>query len=284
MRLLDRQAVRVNLADLGFHPSDLQRFTRAIDAQAGMILITGPTGSGKTTTLYAGIERLRPREVKIMTVEDPVEYYLEGVTQVAVHEEIGRSFAVVLRTFLRHDPDVLLVGEMRDSETARIGIRAALTGHLVLTTFHTIDCPAAIHRLLDMDIPPALLASCLRLTVAQRLVRRICVRCREPYDVDEESLVPYGQGAGKCTFYRARGCPPCRFTGMKGRVAIYEMMPTSPEIAQLITRNASASEIREVVRQQGMITLRESGLLKVIDGITTPQEVLRVTFGEAAAE
>lgn len=287
MRLLDRQAVRLDLADLGFDPSSLQEFTNAIDAQDGMILITGPTGSGKTTTLYSGIERLRPREMKIMTVEDPVEYHLDGVTQVAVQDEIGRSFAVVLRTFLRHDPDVLLVGEMRDTETAQIGIRAALTGHLVLTTLHTIDCPSAIPRLLDMGISASLLASCLRLTVSQRLVRKLCVHCREPYHADEDALVPYGHrptGAGKPTFYRARGCSLCRFTGMRGRVAIYEIMRTSPEISHLIARNASTSEIREAAHRHGMITLREAGLRKVLEGITTPEEVLRATLGETTVE
>jgi type IV pilus assembly protein PilB len=287
MRLLDRQAVRLSLVDLGLRASNLDTFTRAIDAQHGMILMTGPTGSGKTSTLYAAIDRLRPREVKIMTVEDPVEYHLDGVTQVAVHEDIGRSFAVILRTFLRHDPDVLLVGEMRDAETAQIGIRAALTGHLVLTTLHTIDCPSAIPRLLDMGVPSTLLASCLRLTVAQRLVRRICVQCREPYEGDEASLVPLGHrvaSPGPCTFYRGRGCPACRYTGMRGRIAIYEVMETSADMAELIARGASTSEIRATARRRGMMTLREAGLLKVIEGITTPQEVLRVTLDESASD
>jgi type IV pilus assembly protein PilB len=287
MRLLDRQTVRLSLSGLGFEPSSLQAFTNAIDAKDGMILITGPTGSGKTTTLYSGIERLRPREMKIMTVEDPVEYHLDGVIQVAVQDEIGRSFAVVLRTFLRHDPDVLLVGEMRDPETAQIGIRAALTGHLVLTTLHAIDCPAAIPRMLDMGITPSLLASCLRLTVAQRLVRRLCVHCREPYEADEADLVSYGHrltGVGRCTLYRPRGCSRCRFTGMRGRVAIYEIMQTSAEVARLITRNAPGSEIREAARRHGMVTLREAGLRKVLEGITTPSEVMRATLGEATGE
>jgi type IV pilus assembly protein PilB len=287
MRLLDRQAVRLSLSDLGFHSANLEPFVRAIDGQHGMILITGPTGSGKTTTLYSAIERLRPRDVKIMTVEDPVEYHLDGVTQVAVHEEIGRTFAAVLRTFLRHDPDVLLVGEIRDGETAQIGIRAALTGHLVLSTLHTIDCPSAIPRLLDMGIQGSLLASCLRLTVAQRLVRRICPACREPYGADEASLVPYGHrpaGLADCVFYRGRGCQSCRFTGMRGRVAIYELMPTSPEIAELIARNGPTNEIRHVAERNGMMTLRQAGLLKVIEGVTTVAEVLRVTLGDAGAD
>jgi type IV pilus assembly protein PilB len=284
MRLLDRHAVRLSLSDVGLHGPSLEQFTRAIDAQDGMILITGPTGSGKTTTLYSAIERLRPRDVKIMTVEDPVEYHLDGVTQVAVHDDIGRTFATVLRTFLRHDPDILLVGEMRDGETAQIGIRAALTGHLVLTTLHTIDCPSAIPRLLDMGIPGSLLASCLRLTVAQRLVRRICSGCREPYEADEAVLAAHGHrsaGKGRAVLSRGRGCQSCRFTGMRGRVAIYELMPTSPEIAELIARNGSTNEIRDSARRHGLMSLRQAGLLKVLEGVTTMAEVLRVTPDEA---
>jgi type IV pilus assembly protein PilB len=286
LRLLDRQAVRLNLSELGLDEANLEQFTRAIDSQDGMILITGPTGSGKTTTLYSAIERLRPRDVKIMTVEDPVEYYLDGVTQVAVHDDIGRTFATVLRTFLRHDPDILLVGEMRDGETAQIGIRAALTGHLVLATLHTIDSPSAIPRLLDMGIPGSLLASCLRLTVAQRLVRRLCTACREPYEADARSLTAYGHrstGSGTVVLYRGRGCPSCRFTGMRGRVAVYELMPTSPEIAALIARNGSTNEIRDSARRNGSLSLRQAGLLKVVEGVTTMAEVLRVTPDEGGA-
>jgi type IV pilus assembly protein PilB len=286
MRLLDRRAVKHDLLELGFDEAHLAQFTKAIDGRDGMVLITGPTGSGKTTTLYSAIERVRPNDLKIMTVEDPVEYYLDGVTQVAVHEDIGRTFAAVLRSFLRHDPDVLLVGEMRDVETAQTGIRAALTGHLVLTTLHTIDCPSAIPRLLDMGIPGTLLASCLRLTVAQRLVRRVCVDCREPSEVTEQDLVPYGhqpKGLVACS-YRGRGCPSCRFTGMRGRVAIYEMMPTSSEIHQLVARGAPVDDIRRMARRQGMVTLREAGLQKVLEGATTLKEVLRATGGEVASE
>jgi type II secretory ATPase GspE/PulE/Tfp pilus assembly ATPase PilB-like protein len=252
-----------------------------------MILITGPTGSGKTTTLYAAIERLRPRDLKIATVEDPVEYYLEGVTQVAVHEDIGRTFAAVLRTFLRHDPDVLLVGEMRDTETAQIGIRAALTGHLVLTTLHTIDCASAIPRLLDMGVPGSLLASCLRLTVAQRLLRRVCVECREVYEIREDDLVAYGHrmnGVGRFSVYRSRGCAACRFTGMRGRFAVYEMMPMSPEIHRLIGRGGQSDEIRAAARREGMLTLREAALRRVLDGSTTLDEVLRTTPGNLGPE
>jgi type IV pilus assembly protein PilB len=287
MRLLDRQAVRLRLGDLGLGGASLEQFTRAIDGQDGMVLITGPTGSGKTTTLYSAIERLRPRDLKIMTVEDPVEYHLDGVTQVAVHDDIGRTFASVLRTFLRHDPDILLVGEMRDGETAQIGIRAALTGHLVLATLHTIDCSSAVPRLLDMGVPGSLLASCLRLTVSQRLVRRICAGCREPYEADQAMLAAHGHapaGSGKVVLYRGRGCRSCRFTGMRGRVAVYEIMPTSPEIAQLIARNGSTNEVRDSARRNGLLSLRQAGLSKVVEGVTTLAEVLRVTPDETGAD
>jgi type IV pilus assembly protein PilB len=216
-----------------------------------------------------------------MTVEDPVEYNLKGINQVQVNEEIGRTFAAVLRSFLRQDPDVILVGETRDLETAQIGIRAALTGHLVLTTLHTNDCPSTPARLLDMGVPPFLVSSSLLLVLAQRLARRICRDCKEFYEADEETLVPYGhvpQGLGKVKFPKGKGCQTCNFTGMKGRVAIYEVMPMSQEIRDLILRNATTAEIREVAQSQGMRTLRQNALQKVLDGVTTVEEVLRVTL------
>jgi len=280
IRILDRQAVSLDLGQLGFDGWSLDQFRKAIDSPHGMIVITGPTGSGKTTTLYSAIQAINSPDIKIVTVEDPVEYNLDGINQVSVNEEIGRGFAAVLRSFLRHDPDVILVGEMRDLETAQIAIRAGLTGHLVLTTLHTNDAPSTVVRLLDMGIPPFLVASSLRLVVAQRLVRKLCMTCREPYEADEESLVPYGhipQGLGRCRLYRARGCPACDFTGLRGRMALFETMPVSAEIRDLIQRSAATAEIRDVARQQGMKTLREVGLLKVLVGLTTPDEVLRVT-------
>jgi type II secretory ATPase GspE/PulE/Tfp pilus assembly ATPase PilB-like protein len=215
-----------------------------------------------------------------VTVEDPVEYNLEGINQVPVNEEIGRTFGAVLRSFLRHDPDVILVGEMRDLETAQIATRAALTGHLVFSTLHTNDCPSSIARLLDMGIPPFLISSSLRLIVGQRLVRRVCLDCREPYEVHEESLAPYGhtpQGSGRRTLYRGKGCRRCHNTGMQGRIALFELMPITEEIRTLIARSAPGTEIRQIARQQGMTTLREAGLAKALAGITTPDEVLRVT-------
>jgi type IV pilus assembly protein PilB len=282
LRILDKDSLKLDLTALGFDAWSLEQFQTAIRQPYGMILITGPTGSGKTTTLYSGIHTINSPDVNIMTVEDPVEYNLKGVNQVQVNEAVGRTFATALRSFLRQDPDVILVGETRDLETAQISIRAALTGHLVFSTLHTNDCPSTIARLVDMGIPPFLVSSSLLLLLAQRLGRKLCQACREPYEADEDSLVPYGHvptGRGRCTFYKSRGCTACNHTGMKGRVAIYEVMPVSEHLKDLILKNASTAELREVAREGGMRTLRESGLLKVIEGITTVEEVLRVTLG-----
>jgi type IV pilus assembly protein PilB len=282
MRILDKESLQLDLTKLGFDPWSLEQFTRGIHNPYGMIMITGPTGSGKTTTLYSAIHTINSPDINIMTAEDPVEYNLKGVNQLQVNDEIGRTFAAALRSFLRQDPDVILVGETRDLETAQIAIRAALTGHLVLTTVHTNDCPSTIARLLDMGIPPFLVSSALLLILAQRLARRVCSDCKEPYEADEESLVPYGhvpQGVGKVMFYRGKGCQACSFTGMKGRVAIYEVMPISHELRDLILRNAPTAEIREVAQSQGMKSLRQNALQKVLDGVTTVDEVLRVTLG-----
>jgi type IV pilus assembly protein PilB len=282
MRILDKDSLQLDLTMLGFDPWSLEQFTKAIHSPYGMILITGPTGSGKTTTLYSAIHTINSPDINIMTAEDPVEYNLKGVNQVQINDEIGRTFAGALRAFLRQDPDVILVGETRDLETAQIGIRAALTGHLVLTTLHTNDCPSTVARLLDMGIPPFLVSSSLMLILAQRLGRRVCKECKEPYEADEETLVPYGhvpQGLGKVNFYRGKGCATCSFTGMKGRVAIYEVMPATQEIRDLILRNAPTVEIGEAAAAQGMKTLRQNALQKVLDGMMTVEEVLRVTLG-----
>jgi type IV pilus assembly protein PilB len=281
MRILDKESLQLDLTMLGFDPWSLEHFTKAIHQPYGMILITGPTGSGKTTTLYSAIHTINSPDINIMTAEDPVEYNLKGVNQVQVNDEIGRTFAAALRSFLRQDPDVILVGETRDLETAQIGIRAALTGHLVLTTLHTNDCPSSVARLLDMGIPPFLVSSSLMLILAQRLGRRICKECKEPYEADEELLVPYGhvsQGRGKVNFYKGKGCQTCSMTGMKGRVAIYEVMPVTQEIRDLILRNAPTAEIRDLAASQGMKTLRQNALQKVLEGVTTIEEVLRVTL------
>ena len=282
MRILDKESLELDLAKLGFDQWCLEHVARAIHTPHGMILITGPTGSGKTTTLYSAIHTINTPDINIMTAEDPVEYNLKGVNQVQINEEIGRTFAGALRAFLRQDPDVILVGETRDLETAQIGIRAALTGHLVLTTLHTNDCPSSVARLLDMGIPPFLVSSSLMLIVAQRLGRRVCADCKQPYEADEETLVPYGyvaQGLGKVNFYKGKGCATCSFTGMRGRVAIYEVMPVTQEIRDLIIRNAPTVEIGETARAQGMKTLRQNALQKVLDGMMTVEEVLRVTLG-----
>ncbi|MDP2627153.1 MAG: type IV-A pilus assembly ATPase PilB [Candidatus Rokubacteria bacterium] len=282
LRILDKESLQLDLAMLGFDPWSLEQFNKAIHQPYGMILITGPTGSGKTTTLYSAIHTINSPDVNIMTAEDPVEYNLKGVNQVQINEGIGRTFGAALRSFLRQDPDVILVGETRDLETAQIGIRAALTGHLVLSTLHTNDCPGTVARLLDMGIPPFLVSSALTLILAQRLGRKICKDCKQPYEADEESLVPYGhvpQGLGKVQFYKGKGCHTCSFTGMKGRVAVYEVMPIGDELRELILRNAPTAEILQLALAQGMKTLRQNALQKVIDGVTTLEEVLRVTLG-----
>ncbi|PYO01033.1 MAG: type IV-A pilus assembly ATPase PilB [Candidatus Rokuibacteriota bacterium] len=283
LRILDKDALQLDLTKLGFDPGSLEQFEKVIRQPYGMVLITGPTGSGKTTTLYSAIHTINSPEHNIMTAEDPVEYNLKGVNQVQINDSIGRTFSAALRAFLRQDPDVILVGETRDLETAQISIRAALTGHLVFSTLHTNDSPSTIARLIDMGIPPFLVASSLLLVMAQRLGRKVCKDCKEPYEVDEDSLLPYGHvltGVGKTQFYKGRGCATCSFTGMKGRVAIYEVMPVGHELRDMILKSASTSELRQVAQAQGMKTLRQAGLLKVLEGVTTLDEVLRVTVAE----
>jgi type IV pilus assembly protein PilB len=281
LRILDKEALQLDMTKLGFDEWSFEKFQHSIRQPYGMILITGPTGSGKTTTLYSAISTINAPEHNIMTAEDPVEYNLKGVNQVQINESIGRTFAGVLRSFLRQDPDVILVGETRDLETAQISIRAALTGHLVFTTLHTNDCPSTIARLVDMGVQPFLLSSALLLVLAQRLGRRICKDCKEPIEGHEDDLVPYGhvpEGRGRVTFFRGKGCPTCNFTGMKGRVAIYEVMPITEELRTVILKGAQTAEIREMAQTLGMKTLRQAGLIKVLEGTTTVEEVLRVTL------
>jgi type IV pilus assembly protein PilB len=281
LRILDKEALQLDMTKLGFDPWSFEKFGHAIHQPYGMVLITGPTGSGKTTTLYSAISTINAPEHNIMTAEDPVEYNLKGVNQVQVNEGVGRTFAAVLRSFLRQDPDVILVGETRDLETAQISIRAALTGHLVFTTLHTNDCPSTVARLVDMGVQPFLLSSALLLILAQRLGRRICKDCKEPIDGHEDDLVPYGhvaEGRGKVTFFKGKGCQTCNFTGMKGRVAIYEVMPITEELRAVILKSGQTAEIREMAQAQGMKTLRQAGLMKVLEGTTTVEEVLRVTL------
>jgi type IV pilus assembly protein PilB len=281
LRILDKDALQLDLTKLGFDPWSYEKFNHAIHQPYGMVLITGPTGSGKTTTLYSAISTINSPEHNIMTAEDPVEYNLKGINQVQVNDNVGRTFAAVLRSFLRQDPDVILVGETRDLETAQISIRAALTGHLVFTTLHTNDCPSTIARLFDMGIQPFLLSSALLVILAQRLGRRICKDCKQPVDGKEEDLAPYGHvplGLPNVTFQRGKGCATCNFTGMKGRVAIYEVMPITEPLRDMILKSASTAELREQAQKDGMKTLRQSGLMKVIEGTTTIEEVLRVTL------
>ncbi len=281
MRLLDKSNLKLDLTTLGFAPNALADFEQAICAPYGMILVTGPTGSGKTTTLYSALDRLNQPETNIMTAEDPVEFNIKGVNQVQIRENIGLNFAAALRSFLRQDPDVIMVGEIRDYETAEIAVKAALTGHLVLSTLHTNDAPSAITRLLNMGIEPFLVASSVILILAQRLLRRVCLHCRAPVVVPPHALVDIGltpeETASICCF-KGHGCKACSGTGYKGRIAIYEVMLLTPEMRDLILTGASALEIKRKAIRRGMRTLRMSGLEKLKEGITTVEEVVRVTF------
>jgi type IV pilus assembly protein PilB len=281
MRLLDKSNLKLDLSKLGFAPKALADFEAAIRAPYGMLLVTGPTGSGKTTTLYSALDRLNQPETNIMTAEDPVEFNIRGINQVQIREGIGLNFAAALRSFLRQDPDVIMVREIRDYETAEIAVKAALTGHLVLSTLHTNDAPSAVTRLLNMGIKPFLVASSVISILAQRLLRRICVSCKTPVTVQPHALIDIGltaEEAASITCYKGVGCEACSGTGYKGRIAIYEVMVLSPELRDMVLSGASAMEIKRGAIQQGMQTLRMSGLQKLQEGITTVEEVLRVTF------
>jgi type IV pilus assembly protein PilB len=278
MRILDSTSIKVKLNDLGFEPEDLEKYIKAAKSPHGIILVTGPTGSGKSTTLYATLNLLNNIGVNILTAEDPIEYNLEGINQLQINEEIGLTFAKALRSFLRQDPDIIMVGEIRDTETADIAIRAALTGHLVLSTLHTNDAPSAIARLVDMGIAPYLLSSSLRLILAQRLVRKICESCKTAYEPEPALIKDLGLDNTKTTFYRGRGCAFCNNTGYKGRIAIYEVMPIDEQIKKAIISGANTDEIKKIAIKNGMQTLRQSGIKKVLDGITTIDEVLEVTI------
>jgi type IV pilus assembly protein PilB len=281
MRLLDKSNLTLDMSKLGFESQALANFEEAIQAPYGMILVTGPTGSGKTTTLYSALDRLNQLETNIMTVEDPVEFNIRGINQVLIRENIGLTFAAALRAFLRQDPDVIMVGEIRDYETAEIAVKAALTGHLVLSTLHTNDAPSAVSRLLNMGVESFLVASSVLLILAQRLLRRICSRCKVVVTVPPKALVDVGlsdEEAASITCYKGNGCDMCSGTGYKGRIAIYEVLLLTPELRDLILSGGSAVEIKRAAIQQGMRTLRMSGLSKLKEGITTVHEVVRVTF------
>ncbi len=285
LRLLDKGSLQLDMTKLGFEESSLGDFKDAISKPYGMVLVTGPTGSGKTTTLYSALSELNQITDNISTVEDPVEYNLVGVNQVQINDSIGLSFAAALRSFLRQDPDVIMVGEIRDLETAEIAVKAALTGHLVLSTLHTNDAPATVSRLLNMGIEPFLVSSSLNLVLAQRLARVICVACKEEVEYPADALMGIGlseQEIAAIPFYHGRGCDACSNTGYRGRVALYEVLPMRDDIREAILAGGSALEIKRVAVSLGMKTLRESGLNKVREGITTVEEVVRVTVSEAS--
>ena len=282
MSILDKGALSLDLKKMGWEQKALDDLMKAIRSPFGMVLVTGPTGSGKSTTLYAALQQINEVGVNIMTAEDPVEYNLFGVNQVQMKEEIGLNFAAALRSFLRQDPDVVLVGEIRDYETAEIAVKAALTGHLVLSTLHTNDAPSTVTRLLNMGIEPFLVASSVILIIAQRLVRRICQDCKEEEKVSPAILVDLGiptQEAESVVTYKGKGCTTCNNTGYKGRVALYEVMLVDDDVKALILEGASATEIKKKAVASGMKTLRMSGLTKLKDGVTTIEEILRSTFG-----
>ncbi|MBI5641554.1 MAG: type IV-A pilus assembly ATPase PilB [Nitrospirae bacterium] len=283
LRLLDKGNLQVDLTKLGFEQAALDDFMEALNKPYGMLLVTGPTGSGKTTTLYSALNYLNKPDTNIMTAEDPVEFNFMGINQVQVREEIGLTFAAALRSFLRQDPDIIMVGEIRDFETAEIGVKAALTGHLVLSTLHTNDAPGTISRLLNMGIEPFLVSSSVVLILAQRLARRICAQCKEEEKLPVSAIVKAGfseEAAKSVKCYRGKGCPTCNGTGYKGRVALYEVMPVKDELKELILEGASTSEIKKAAIRLGMKTLRMSGITKVAEGVTTIEEVMRVTFGD----
>jgi type IV pilus assembly protein PilB len=280
MRILDKGNLKLDLETFGFEENALKNFVRSVESPYGIVLVTGPTGSGKTTTLYSALSRINKPGVNIMTAEDPVEYNLDGINQVQMHEEIDLTFARVLRSFLRQDPNIIMVGEIRDSETGSIAVKAALTGHLVLSTVHTNDAPSTIDRLVDMGIEPFLVAASLNLILAQRLVRKICTKCKEEFEVHPEAVRELGltpEDVSGTTFYRGKGCQHCNNTGYLGRQGLFEVMPTSPTIRRMILDRASTSELRKRAMQEGMLTLRQDALLKLKQGITTIEEVLRET-------
>ena len=283
MRILDKSNLNLDLTKLGFEEEPLKDFQESIISPYGMVLVTGPTGSGKTTTLYSALSTVNEIDVNIMTAEDPVEYNLDGINQVHVKDDIGLSFAAALRSFLRQDPDIVMVGEIRDFETAEIAVKAALTGHLVLSTLHTNDAPSTISRLLNMGIEPFLVSASVIVIIAQRLCRRICDQCREELDVPESALIDMGfQQDEVTTFkcYKGKGCSACSETGYKGRMALYEVMPVKDEIKEMILKGASAADIKKAAMKLGMKTLRMSGRTIIKEGSTTVEEVLRVTFAD----
>jgi type IV pilus assembly protein PilB len=282
LRLLNREKLMLDMTRLGFEPEPLAKFESNIQKPWGMVLVTGPTGSGKTNTLYSAISRINTSETNIMTAEDPVEFNLPGINQVQIREGIGLTFAAALRAFLRQDPNIILVGEIRDFETAEIAVKAALTGHLVLSTLHTNDAPSTISRLMNMGIEPFLVASSVNLICAQRLVRRVCAHCKQPNATPPAALVKIGYKPDELADVapmHGMGCDRCNGTGYKGRVGLYEVMEVSEGLRELILVGASGLEVRRKAMEEGMLTLRQSGLRKIKDGVTTIEEVVRETVG-----
>jgi type IV pilus assembly protein PilB len=281
LRLLDKSNLQLDMTKLGFESRALADFKESIYKPFGMVLVTGPTGSGKTTTLYSALAELNKVSSNISTAEDPVEFNLVGINQVQMHEEIGLTFAASLRAFLRQDPDIIMVGEIRDFETAEIGVKAALTGHLVLSTLHTNDAPSTINRLLNMGVEPFLVASSINLIMAQRLVRVVCQQCKEDASITPEALVDIGvkpELASTIRCVRGAGCNICGGTGYKGRIALYEVMPMGDGIREAVLAGASGSEIKRAAIDSGMSTLRMSGINKIAEGMTTIEEVVRITM------
>ncbi|MBT3300150.1 MAG: Flp pilus assembly complex ATPase component TadA [Candidatus Marinimicrobia bacterium] len=282
MRLLDKTGFDINLTSLGFPSANLKVFKKVISQPYGMVVVSGPTGSGKSTSLYAALKEIKNDTTNITTVEDPVEYQLEGINQVQVFDDIGLTFGSILRSILRQDPDVLLIGEIRDGETADIAVKFSLTGHLVFSTVHANDAPSTITRLLDIGIQPFLVGSCLNMVMAQRLVRRICKNCKEEYTptAEELALIDLDPSKVKGVFYRGKGCADCRNTGYHGRIAIFEMIPMGRDLRKLVFENANEDDIRQAALANGMVTLRESGISRVLDGTTSVEEILRSTVEE----
>jgi type IV pilus assembly protein PilB len=283
LRILDKGGVQLDLEKLGFTGLSLEHFQEAIAKPYGMILVTGPTGSGKTTTLYAALSQLNTPDTNISTAEDPVEYNLPGINQLQTHEDIGLNFATALRSFLRQDPDVIMVGEIRDFETAEISVKAALTGHLVFSTVHTNDAPSTVNRMLNMGIEPFLIASSVNLIMAQRLVRSVCVKCKEPHELPAQVLIDLGvpaEEAEPITVQRGKGCSDCGDTGYRGRTALYEVMRITDATRELVLAGGSATELKQQAMADGMVSLRQAGIEKIRQGVTTVEEVVRVTMAD----
>jgi type IV pilus assembly protein PilB len=283
LRLLDKGNLQLDMAKLGFDPKPLEDFLWAINQPWGMVLVTGPTGSGKTTTLYSALSDLNKVGTNVSTAEDPVEYNLHGINQVQMHDEIGLNFAMALRAFLRQDPDIIMVGEVRDFETAEIAVKAALTGHMVLSTLHTNDAPSTISRLLNMGVEPFLITASVNLVLAQRLARKICNDCKAPFAADPAVLLEFGfteQQVASAQLVKGTGCKNCNGSGYRGRIALYEVMRFSEQLKEMVLQGASTAELKAAAVKNGMSSLRMSGIAKVLAGVTTTEEIGRVTMGD----